>query len=234
MNQALKPLKLALDYVLESTTDPWENIRSISTEAIKSATALHIDPVCGFYEIDKKTCMVLGPITHAHIICSHIWPAQTFGSGLESFKLKREDVNNPRNFLRLHKDIEHAFDHKRLYFEYVSGPSPLLLRVVLLDPTLFFEEITFSPGSPHPTKKFSDIHLQLLSHQFVGDRKPFLRLLSLHAYHAIIKAKSQNWIPDFHDMTSRIARNLELARLSLELSHGDVLEAFYSHPQVET
>jgi hypothetical protein len=74
-----------------------------------------------------------------------------------------------------------------------------------------------------PTKFFSEIHLQLLSHQFVGDRKPFLRLLSLHADHAITKARSHNWISDPHEMTSRIARNLELPRLSLEPNHGDVL-----------
>jgi hypothetical protein len=226
IDEALKPLRLALDHVLESATDPWENIRSTSTEAIKAATSPHLNDVCKFYNISKKVCMVLGKITHAEIICSHIWPAHTLGRGLQSFKLQQEDVNNPRNFLRLHKDIECAFDHKRLYFEYVSGPSPLILRVVLLDPNLHSENIRFNNGA---TKPFSEIHNQLLSHQFLDDKKPFLRLLSVHAYQAITKARNQNWIPDPSDMTSRIARNLELARLSLEPNHGEVMKAFFNH-----
>jgi hypothetical protein len=201
--------------VLELATDPWENIHSTSTQAIEAATSHHQRPVCTFYNISKKVCMVLGEITDPNIICSHIWPACTYGRGLESFNLQQEDINNPRNFLRLHKDIERAFDHKRLYFEYVDGPSPLILSVVLLDPNLQSEIIKFNDGTTTP---FSAIHNQLFSHQFTEDKKPFLQLLSLHAHHAITKARSQNWIPDPGGMTSRIARNLDLARLSLELS----------------
>jgi hypothetical protein len=210
--------------VLETVTDPWENIRSTSTEALKAITGSHLENLLHFYPICKKTCMVLGVIQKADIICSHIWPAHTGGRGLESFNLRQEDVNNPRNFLRLHKDIERAFDHKRLYFEYVSGPSPLIMRVVLLDPQLQSEEIKFNNGTSKP---FSSIHNQILSHQFTEDKKPFLRLLSLHAHHAITKAKSQNWIPDPGELTSRISRNLDSARLSLEPDHGDVMKAFF-------
>lgn len=66
-----KPLKKALDYVLEASLDPWEYIHSVSTEAIKQATAHHIDPVCDFYDIEENRCMVLGNISHTDIICAH-------------------------------------------------------------------------------------------------------------------------------------------------------------------
>jgi hypothetical protein len=211
-------------------TDPWENIKSTSTDALKTVTVSYLKDICNFYNIQQKYCMVLGDISHCHIICSHIWPSCTYGRGLEAFDLQEDDVNNPRNFLRLHRDIEHAFDHKRLYFVYHSGPSPLILRVVILDPSLHQEEIRFKPGSPYPTKTFSEIHERLFSYEFVDDRKPFLRLLSLHAHHAIAKARHLNWITDSNDIVSKNARNVELARLSLEPNYSAVMRAFFDKP----
>lgn len=222
-NRALSATNLALGFILETMTDPWENIRSSTTENIVETTSLHLKDVCSFYNIGENVCMVLGKITHASILCSHILPAHTFDHELEHLKLQREDINNPRNFLRLHRDIERAFDHKRLYFDYVSGPSPLRLCVVLLDPSLRSENLRFEDGT---TKSFSDIADQVFSYEFIDDRKPFLQLLSLHATHVRTKARNQGWIPDPGGISSRIARNLELARLSLKPNHGEVMKAF--------
>jgi hypothetical protein len=226
MDEKLKPMNRALNCMLESALDPWENIRSIGTEVMIAASTPHINDVCTFYGVAKKHyCMVLGSVTHSDIICSHIWPSHTYGNGLSSFDLHAEDVNSPRNFLRLHKDIERAFDHKRLYFEYVDGvsPAPIVLRIVLLDPAVFSENINVNNG----TMPFRDVHEKVLDYPFVGDKKPFLRLLSLHADRALLKARSMNWIADEGDMISKRARNVDLARLSLEPDNRDVLDAFF-------
>jgi hypothetical protein len=227
LDTKLQPMNRALNCMLETALDPWENIRSMGTEAIVAATAPHINDVCSFYGVVKKRyCMVLGSVTHSHVICSHIWPCHTHGNGLSSFNLNAEDVNSPRNFLRLHKDIERAFDHKRLYFDYVDGVAsgPIRFRVVLLDPKIFAENINVNNG----TMPFRDVHKKELDYQFVGDKKPFLRLLSLHADRALLKARSMNWIADDGDVISRRARNIDLARLSLEPNHREVLDAFFA------
>lgn len=54
--------------------------------------------------------MVLGEVIHYQIIYAHLWPKHTCGSEPEALELTREDINN---FLRLHRDIEKAFDKKR-------------------------------------------------------------------------------------------------------------------------
>ena len=93
--------------------------------------------------------MLRGNSTECHIICTHIWPSHTNGKELEEFDLVAIDVHHPRNFLRLQKDIERAFDHKRLYFEYVDGAesNQIRLRVVLLDPEIREENISVNGGS---------------------------------------------------------------------------------------
>ncbi|KAJ1442271.1 hypothetical protein B484DRAFT_73894 [Ochromonadaceae sp. CCMP2298] len=100
--------------------------------------------------------MVLGRITHSQITCAHLWPRQTLGRGLEAFELSRLDVNNPRNFLRLHKSIELAFDRKRLTFLPVSVSiiGHLEMKVVILDPKLCNEDLSFN----QTTVKFSTLH----------------------------------------------------------------------------
>jgi hypothetical protein len=47
------------------------------------------------------------------------------GNFLESLGLSAADANNPRNFLRLNKSIEKAFDEKRLTF--LKTPYTFLL-----------------------------------------------------------------------------------------------------------
>jgi hypothetical protein len=229
MDAKLNPMNLALKLIVQSVLDPWENIRSIATEAILQASAANIDSVCEFYGVAKKHyCMVLGKATHCDIICAHIWPSHTNGKGLEGFGLEAEEVHHPRNFLRLQKDIERAFDHKRLYFEYVDGAESnrIRLRVVLLDPEIGKKNISFN-GKSIP---FCDVHDTIFDHTFVNDKKPFLRLISLHADQAVLKAKGMNWISDNSDTISKRARILDLARLSLEPNHRTVLDAFFQKP----
>eukprot|EP00981_Chlorochromonas_danica_P008222 scaffold2066_cov229-Ochromonas_danica.AAC.6 len=78
-----------------------------------------------------------GAVSHCQIKCSHIWPKWTKGAGLEVLELSQNEVNNPRNFSRLHATIERAFDKKKLYFERVAiadDPNLIQLKMVILDP----------------------------------------------------------------------------------------------------
>ena len=209
--------------------DPWENIRSINTEIIQKNAANFIKPVCEYYKIPKKKyCMVLGPVSHCNIISSHIWPHHTNGSGLPALGLNLEDVNSPRNFLRLHKSIERAFDHKRLYFECSNcgnRANSTTLRVILVDPSLAAE--AFHVNGKRRT--FSEIDNMEFHYKFsqTEERKPFTRLIALHACRTISKARNLNWISDDADAEERRNRSLELARLSLQ-DRSDVLNAFFT------
>ena len=112
--------------------------------------------------------------------------------------------------MRLHKSIEHAFDRQRLYFAHHSHDTEgICLCVVLLDPALFETGIAFNKTSV----KFETIHNHVFDRKFIGEKKPFLRLLALHAKFALAHALSRGWISDDGDLVSRKARYLDLARL---------------------
>jgi hypothetical protein len=220
----IAPLRKGLNAALATMMDPWENIRSIQTDAMKSASAEHVDVVVAFYGTPKQHhCMVLGKATHCDIICAHLWPKHTYGQGLDSYNLKAEDVNSPRNFLRLHKDIERAFDHKRLYFEHTATTGTLNLRVRVVDPDLL--RSTFE-ASERPVT-FASIDNKEFAWSFAADKIPFRRLLAAHALKAIDVARARNWIADDADANARRTRNLELARYSLG-EGSTVLSAFFS------
>jgi hypothetical protein len=161
--------------------------------------------------------MVLGKVANCQIACAHIWPKQTRGKGLPAFDLRVEDVNSSRNFLRLHKTIEEAFDHKRIIFEIASSTAPagvadVKLKLVVLDPTLLTEKIC--DNSKTVIAEWKDLQDKELYHTFVDNRKPFLRLLSAHCIRAVEKAMALGWIESPLD-ESRKVRALELARVSL-------------------
>ena len=56
--------------------------------------------------------MILGSLKHGTIKTAHIWP-KSKGNALSLLNLKNK-VNNPRNYLRLVKAIEVAFDRLSL------------------------------------------------------------------------------------------------------------------------
>jgi hypothetical protein len=60
------------------------------------------------------------------------------GNFLESLGLSAADANSPRNFLRLNKSIEKAFDEKRLTFLKTPNKNEniIQLKIVILDPDL--------------------------------------------------------------------------------------------------
>jgi hypothetical protein len=213
MKEELKPIKKAMGHILDLTLDPWEQIHSETTERIISATSPHLIPVLKFYNIKKSHyCMVLGNVTHCDIICAHIWPSYTLGRGLDTINLTREDVNNPRNFLRLHRSIEKAFDKKRLYFvrDDADDGEVIQLVVVIVDPDLLND--TYEKNNT--VCSFSELQGFKFAHRFTPSAKPYLRLLAIHATKTIEKAQGFGWI-SAGDIPAQRERALRLARLSL-------------------
>jgi len=207
-------IKTSLDIVLADMLDPWEGIHSETESVVVANETLNLNPVSTYYGMKHKgECMVLGHITHSQITCAHIWPRYTRGRGLEAFELSRLDVNSSRNFLRLHKSIERAFDHKRLTFVpvSVSAVGDVQMEVVVLDPALLTEDITYS----QITLKFSTLHHKLFNYVFKTTKTPFTRLLSAHTIRAYSKGKAIGWPEaEQHEAEAR-ASAVDLARRSL-------------------
>jgi hypothetical protein len=198
-----------LKYALELTTDPWEQIHSEITEVIVAESTPHLDDVSTFYGTPKQHyCMVLGNVLNCHVICAHIWPKFTNGNGLGLMELKRTDVNSPRNFLRLHKSIESAFDKKRLIFLRDMEGN---LFVSILDPKLLSEEFEAN----NCKFAFGSIDNLRFDYKFTDQVKPFMRLLAVHAVKALEKAQLLGWV-EAGDFPARRERALELARLSID------------------
>lgn len=139
--------------------------------------------------------MMLGKVSYCEIKCAHIWPKWTKGSGLEVLELSQNDVNNPRNFLRLHEAIEKAFDRKRLYFERMttSDPSSVQLKVIILDPTLLLEAIT---KGKNDVIHFNDINGASFDYVFYPTQ-PFMRLLAQYAIPTCPTCQLGTAIPTF-------------------------------------
>jgi hypothetical protein len=214
------PMKQAMKSLLDLTLDPWENIHSELTETVKYVSNDHLDNVSTYYSTPKRHyCMVLGRVTHCDVICAHIWPRWTYGKGLDTVGLTRENVNNPRNFLRLHRSIEKAFDRKRLSLVCDdSEGDEIQLTVIILDPSLFSERFEVN----NTTMSFADLHNRPFAHKFTPSQKPYLRLISLHAVKSIEKGQLSNWIPA-GDFPGHRDRALRLARQSLDSVQLDAL-----------
>ena len=240
MTSNLESMKLSQKFIISAMLDPWENIRSLTSELVIADNNLHKKRVCSYYNIDKKKrngfCMVLGNVfADGEVICSHIWPSHMNGNFLESLGLSAADANNPRNFLRLNKSIEKAFDEKRLTFLKTPNKNEniIQLKIVILDPDLKDEakkddnkNYYFVKG----VKKYlKDLHNKYFVYKFAPNRKPYLRLLAMHTKCAIDKARGIGWIPDDGQFEEYRTRNIELARLSLNgPGPSTVLDAFFN------
>ena len=199
--------------MLQLALDPWENIHSEVSEVAKANETLNLDPVSDYYNIPKQHyCLILGKVTHCHIKCAHLWPRATLGKGLDALELDYNEVNSPRNFLRLHEEIEKAFDRKRLYFSVVPQliVGHFKLQVIVVDPCLLKDTLTINQNAI----SWSDINNMLSEYTFTTTSKPFMRVIAQHALKVVDQALALNWIAE-NDLQFRRNHALQLARLSL-------------------
>lgn len=215
VKKEVEPLRRGVAIALYTALDPWDHIVSVDTTVATTQGLPLIDRISAYYDIAKsKYCMFFGQATHCDILCAHLWPSHTVGEGLQVMGLSKDDVDQPRNFLRLHKVLEKAFDRKRIIFEYHSmGDGEFKLKLRVLDPE-FEQEVINLNNQPAITG--AAIKNVLSHYTFCETRKPFRRVLAVHAQKSLTSAKQQGWIPDVGNITAFRDRAIELARLSLE------------------
>jgi hypothetical protein len=108
---------------------------------------------------------------------AHLWPKHTKGEDLlPLFGVDKAYVNHHKNYLRLTKSLELAFDSKAITI--IEKDNQLLLFV--LDASLMNEQVE------NTRFKFMDCHQWPL--QFGNANRPFLRMLSAHCHHAFVDA----------------------------------------------
>jgi hypothetical protein len=106
----------------------WEKISENRT-SVESTTAKTNS--INFYGLEsRKHCQVLGPGTK-HVKNAHIWPHNNM-ENLPLIDLVATDIDNPKNVLRLHSDIEHKFD--KFLLTFVPSGDGFVLEV--LDPSI--------------------------------------------------------------------------------------------------
>jgi len=213
----LQNMETALNHLMSSAMDPWEKTSGSRSHA--AADGLSED-VLSFYGFngDHRLCHIVGKVKHASaagsstaaggqadalVKTAHIWPNHTNGVGLPLFGLAIKDLTSPRNFLRLHEQVEKAFDHRRLTIVFHGGQ----LSAYVLDPSLMNMRIK---GTQYT---FRDCHQYPLT--FLNDERPFHRLLAAHAAKSFAFAEVQGWIQP-HERGALEIKAKELARHSLD------------------
>ena len=226
----LAPVKKALDYVLLDALDPWEKVHTEKDSIVNSTNESNLPLVSSFYGTHQNHyCMVLGNVRNVHVICAHIWPNLTAGDGLEALGLSSNDVSNPRNFLRLEKSIEKAFDRKYLTLTpqfSVSEEGTFKLLLTVLNPDLLNSKLIDNSGNV--ITEFAAINNSQSDYTFDQHKRPFLRLLARHKLAALRKARQLGWIDD-HELSTARASAIQSARISLNDDKGSVImEAFFA------
>jgi hypothetical protein len=200
----------ALTYVVEDTLDPWRCIRSSDgSNAMSKDKLRRTDLVLQFYSIQANVCMILGEcdqVTYVNknddveiaerVINAHLWPDFTKGRGLNFLSLDCEEINSPRNFLRLHKTLESAFDRQQIVFDLVveNNPSAFRLKTVVLDPDLLDSNKPIEI-SASKTTLWRDIHNTCSHWEFQKDgKKPYTRVIAQHLHTTTKKAEILDWI----------------------------------------
>jgi hypothetical protein len=181
----LSDLITLLRYTLISQTNPYAVISDSHYSAqdspeVKTASM-------AFYGLpDERFCQILGQQPEQiKIVNAHVWPRSGTAT-LPLFDLKTKDIHNPRNVLRLHKDIERAFDGRELVF--VAGANDRLV-VKVLSPYLPSKLLT---GTQQRFAEIDGAPLQIKS----AGALPYRRLLAHHSVLAHRWAREQGWITD--------------------------------------
>ncbi len=220
MQNQLKPIVSTLNCILENL-----KLNSSKDDYYKSQSKSNIstfdyeihNSILKYYNIsDDNYCMILGNISDCDVINSYIWPKHTNGMGLNMFGLSSYDINNPRNFLRIHENIKEAFDDKRLYYSHEFVDDRIQLFVNIIDPGLL-NELQYIDDKEK--KYFSNLNGLKFDYEFEQDRKPFLQIIATHAERAIEKAERLQWLHDQSDIEARKQKANQLLRYSLGSNH---------------
>lgn len=149
-------------------------------------------------------CQILGNGTK-HVRNAHIWPYNN-KANLPLVSLEEGDINNPRNVLRLHKDIEYHFD--RFFLTLVPSGAEYIMKI--LDPNI----VDFRISDTSLT--LGDVDGKpLLIPSSQQENRPWRRLLATHSIFAHRKARSNNQLPEDQLTAAEVSAN-EMMDFSLD------------------
>ena len=127
--------------------------------------------------------------------------------------MQPSDIDDPRNLLRLHEDIEYYLDRFRLTF--VMSGSDFILKV--LDPTI--RSLTLKDRS----ETFQDLDGRKL--QCPSGSLPWRCLLSTHSILSLREARDQGWLPE-DQFTEAETNAQDLMDFSLDKEAQDRVRRF--------
>lgn len=190
---------ILLNLALQGIEVGWEKISSERT-SVESTTARQ-NSVEYYGLTGKKHCQILGA-GMTHVQNAHIWPHNNMRN-LPLVDLEATDIDNAKNVLRLHDDIENKFD--RFHLTFVQSGADFVLE--LLDPNIKDTVIKDT------TLTFGDIHGKKL--ECPSGRKPWKRLLDTHSILAHRHARKNGWL-DEEELTAAESSATELMEFSLD------------------
>ena len=200
-----------LTLAVSSMKSGWERI---SSERTKSESSTARNNSVSYYGLhSRRTCQILGRNT-AHVQNAHIWPHNNMQS-LVLVDLQPSDIDDPRNVLRLHEDIEYYLD--RFHLTFVLSGSHFVLKV--LDPSI--RSLKLKDRS----ETFGDLDGRSL--QFPSGTMPWRRLLATHSIFAHQKAREENWLPE-DQWTAAETNAYDLMEFSLDTEAQDRMKRFLS------
>ena len=234
----VKNTQKPMQYLMAKAYFPWDTIsRASSAIAATMMTQAVLKDYAYDFQDRKWMCMLVGAPSNKGRLFSvktaHIFPNHTHGDGLQNYNLEPDDVNSTRNFLRLHAEVEHAFDHLQLTFlpapptkssssssscSSSAAPSTLSSSSSLTAESPPLREFAARILDPSLLNKVLDktglafSSLQGKTLKFFNNHRPFSRLLAAHAIGSIRHAKEIGWIQTTDEEQSAI----EMARHSLD------------------
>ena len=194
----------------------WEKT---SSERTKSESSTARNNSVSYYGLQsRKTCQILGPNT-AHVKNAHIWPHNN-SQWLVLVDLQPSDIDDPRNVLRLHEDIEYYLDRFRLTF--VLSGSDFILTV--LDPTI--RSLPLKDRS----ETFQDLDGRKL--QCPSGSLPWRCLLSTHSILSHREARDLGWLPEDQFTEAETNAN-ELMEFSFDDEVREMMRRFLNDRNAE-
>ena len=194
----------------------WEKISSERTKS-ESSTARN-NSVSHYGLSSRTTCQILGTNTD-HVKNAHIWPHNN-SEALVLVDLQPSDIDDPRNVLRLHEDIEYYLD--RFHLTLVPSGTDFVLNV--LDNSILPLRLK------DRSETFGDIDGRTL--QCPSGNIPWRRLLATHSILAHQKAREKNWLTE-DQFTAAETNAQDLMNFSLDAEAQDRVKRFLNNMDAE-
>lgn len=192
--------------------DGWDKTSEQRTKVQSETTKSN---VLAYYGIRRNNfCQILGGSTK-HVVNAHIWPVSN-KNNMMLIGLDASQIDDPRNVLRLHSDLERYFDHKQICFDWDGNQ----LKLSVLDPSILPKKLEGTKKTVH------DVVGKPV--RFFNDNRPFRRLLATHSVLSHRHASNMGWVDDVQDLSTAEVNASALAAFSLDETAQANLRRFWA------